>query len=71
MPEQFVTWASTAARRRKPAPAYLEVLDTASMPERPVSPNRAAIGAAGCLAGLLLGLAIAHFRRRAGHSTPA
>ena len=71
MPEQFVTWASTAARRRKPAPAYLEVLGTASMPERPVSPNRAAIGAAGCLAGLLLGLAIAHFRRRAPHSAPA
>ena len=71
MPEQFVTFASTAASQRKPSPAYLEVLGTASMPERPVSPNRAAIGAAGCLAGLLMGLAIAHFRRRASHSTPA
>jgi uncharacterized protein involved in exopolysaccharide biosynthesis len=65
MPEQFVTFASTAASQRKPATAYLEVLDTASMPERPVSPNRAAIGAGGGLAGLLLGLAIARLRRRA------
>ena len=71
MPEQFVTLASTAAGQRKPAPAYLEVLDFASMPERPVSPNRAAIGACGGLAGLLMGLAIAHFRRRAPHSAPA
>ena len=65
MPEQFVTFASKAASQRKPSPAYLEVLDTASMPERPVSPNRAAIGAGGGLAGLLLGLAIARLRRRA------
>jgi uncharacterized protein involved in exopolysaccharide biosynthesis len=71
VPEQFVTLASTAASQRRPAPAYLEVLDTASMPERPVSPNREAIGAAGCLAGLLLGLAIARLRRRAPHSAPA
>ena len=71
MPEQFVTFASTAASPRKPSPAYLEVLDTASMPERPVSPNRAAIGAAGCLAGLLMGLAIARLRRGAPHSAPA
>jgi uncharacterized protein involved in exopolysaccharide biosynthesis len=71
MPEQFVTFASKAASPRKPATAYLEVLDTASMPERPASPNRAAIGAAGCLAGLLIGLAIARLRRRAPHSAPA
>ena len=71
MPAQFVTFASTAASQRNPTPAYLEVLDTASMPERPVGPNRAAIGAAGGLGGLLLGLAIAHFRRRALHSAPA
>ena len=54
-----------------PPAAYLELLDAASLPERPVSPNREAIGAAGSLAGLLLGFAIAHLRRRAPHSAPA
>jgi capsular polysaccharide biosynthesis protein len=51
--------------QRKPATAYLEVLDAASMPERPVSPNRMNIGAAGGLAGLLLGIVIARARRPA------
>jgi hypothetical protein len=70
-PLRFVTLASTAASPRMPPAAYLELLDAASLPERPVSPNREAIGAAGSLAGLLLGLAIAHLRRRAPHSAPA
>ena len=70
-PEQFVTFASTAASPRERAPAYLEVLDTASTPERSVSPNRAAIGVGGGLAGLLLGVAIARSRRSAPHSAPA
>jgi uncharacterized protein involved in exopolysaccharide biosynthesis len=56
---------------RKPGTAYLEALDPASMPEGPVGPNRATIGAAGCLAGLLLGIAIARARRRAPHSATA
>jgi hypothetical protein len=70
-PEQFVTFASTAASQRERAPAYPEVLDTASMPERSVSPDRAAIVAGGGLAGLLLGVAIARSRRRAPDSAPA
>jgi hypothetical protein len=55
----------------KPSRPYLEVLDPASMPETPVSPNRFAIMGIGCLAGLLLGPAIARLRRRSPHSTPA
>ena len=51
--------------------AYLEVLDPASMPETPISPDRVTISAAGGLAGLLLGIAIARVRRRASHSAPA
>src|ERR1039458_9803449 len=51
--------------------AYLEVLDPASMPEAPISPDRATISAAGGLAGLLLGIALARVRRRASHSAPA
>ncbi len=35
------------------------ILDPAQVPERPSSPNRPLINAAGCLAGLLLGLALA------------
>jgi uncharacterized protein involved in exopolysaccharide biosynthesis len=55
----------------KPGIANLEVLDSASMPEEPVGPNRVNISAAGCLAGLLLGIAIARARRHAPHSAPA
>jgi LPS O-antigen subunit length determinant protein (WzzB/FepE family) len=41
----------------------LEVLDPASLPETPVSPNRAAMAGAGFVGGLLLG-AIARWVRR-------
>ena len=41
----------------------LEVLDTESLPEPPVSPNRLAMAAAGLAGGLLLGV-IAHWLRR-------
>jgi hypothetical protein len=50
---------------------YLEVLDPASVPETPASPNRFTIMGAGCLAGLLLGPVYARLRRRSPHSTPA
>jgi hypothetical protein len=41
----------------------LEVLDAASRPESPVSPNRATISMAGGVAGLIAGLALARRRR--------
>jgi hypothetical protein len=46
-----------------PGAPYLEVLDPASWSEAPVSPNRLTISAAGGLAGLLLGIAIARALR--------
>jgi uncharacterized protein involved in exopolysaccharide biosynthesis len=55
----------------QPDSEYLEVLDAASVPEAPVGPNRVTISAAGCLAGLLLGIAIARARRQAPHPAPA
>lgn len=61
----------TDAALRKPDAVYLEVLDSASMPEAPAGPNRVVISAAGGLAGLLLGIAIACLRRHAAHSAPA
>jgi uncharacterized protein involved in exopolysaccharide biosynthesis len=54
----------------EPGRPYLEVLDPASVPETPASPNRFAIMGAGCLAGLLLGPVYARLRRRSPHSTP-
>jgi len=44
----------------------LEVLDAASRPESPVSPNRTAIGLSGGFAGLAAGLLLA--RRRRGYA---
>src|ERR1035437_740558 len=70
--EQYGTSAARDAPGRWNVPdAYLEVLDPASMPETPISPDRVTISAAGGLAGLLLGIAIARARRRAPHSAPA
>jgi hypothetical protein len=54
----------------EPGRPYLEVLDPASVPETPASPNRFAIMGTGCLAGLLLGPVYARLRRRSPHSTP-
>src|ERR1022692_3928754 len=54
----------------KPGRPYLEVLDPASVPETPASPNPFAIMGAGCLAGLLLGPVYARLRRRSPRSTP-
>jgi hypothetical protein len=44
-------------------PAQVEVLDLASLPQRPSSPNRAAIVAAGLAIGLSLGIVVLGVRR--------
>jgi capsular polysaccharide biosynthesis protein len=47
----------------------IEVLDPASLPQTPVSPNRLIIIAIGLTTGLLLGIAALVIRRPRGHST--
>jgi len=49
----------------------LEVLDPASLPQRPVFPNRLAIAAAGLALGLLLGALAPLFRHRNKTPQPA
>lgn len=55
--KQNVAAAQQAAREKAGVPAgeTLEVLDPASLPERPASPNRLTLAALGFLAGLVLG----------------
>jgi len=48
--------------------AALEVLDPASDPLEPVSPNRLAIALAGFALGLLLGMIALHFRQHRSHT---
>jgi capsular polysaccharide biosynthesis protein len=48
----------------QPSPTVLEVIDKASMPALPISPNRYVIAIKGALAGLVLAAVIATIRRR-------
>jgi capsular polysaccharide biosynthesis protein len=48
----------------QPAPGVLKVIDQASTPVLPISPNRYAVAAKGCVAGLLAAAVIATIRRR-------
>jgi len=54
---------TTSVGEERAEDVSLEVLDAASRPESPVSPNRTTIGLAGGVAGLMFGLMLA--RRRA------
>jgi uncharacterized protein involved in exopolysaccharide biosynthesis len=49
---------------RARADLFIEVLDPASLPEKPVFPNRASFAAAGSGAGILLALAATIYKRR-------
>jgi uncharacterized protein involved in exopolysaccharide biosynthesis len=45
------------------APSTTEVLDSASLPQEPIYPNRLNIAVLGTVVGILLGIAVSLFRR--------